>query len=42
MFHVNACLAEDSHEISGLIFSVKQGKIFKKAIYCTRGCRFKG
>ena len=46
MFHVNPlpslCLAEDSHEISSLIFSENNEKVFMTAVCCSRDWRFKG
>ena len=36
------CLAEDSHEISSLILSEKQLKIFKTAVCCSCDWRLKG
>ena len=36
------CLAEDSHEISSLIFSEKQWKKIMNVVCCSRDWRFKG
>ena len=35
-------LAEDSHDISSLIFSENNEKVFMNVVFCSRYWRFKG